>query len=938
MGDPRNHVTFWCASKLTFEGVPLELRFNFDATSILVCADARSGTNKCLGLAWTTEDIMNILKKLNRSPGAQYRNPDCTPRMVQWDCLAAACGRFHLLIFKMYDRAISPENNLRWFKLSQQTNGCDIIILFVRGKQLGPGAAEEMEAKPVSVGPISEDQAAENLLQQIDHGGLDHKHPSEKEVAEVVLTLVAKKIAEVKLKFYENIGTGFQSGRKFTEFSITAPNANEIRRAVAAIDKSSQDNSAEMSGAAAVEGEEFECAADDLCPFQNASIVGPCPAGKFCPKAGVIQEPDLAGSENEGCGAGDLCPFQNDSIVGPKGPCPAGGSCPYARLIQDVSSDDDDDGGDFGDHDDIELGNDQDPDCCPHLPDQIDGGKFHRHAIHKNIVSQAPYTCSICYRPGQGPFYCCNQCSFFAHPSCCLDKDSAVHAKSSTAHVVQEFAAAMIKGHEDVSRRAALTVDGAVGQSLALEGTAENPGIIEREFLPIGCGVTKGSAMCSLSQNALDLMRSFMSIKRAKLKWTEKSGRPSTCMQMFIQSKFTEIMSKVSATDKRTFILALSHVEHTISKHFHMDAVQSGWEKAGLIDLNFHTVMGHWLPWKDMKPENVAGVVNLLPVFLHEMSITHELSDQTMAIMQRYFAVDFKVYPTGRETLSMPRKRATIFSRWVELKRKIVEQAERENALLAPHNAGEEVRPQNPPKDDKGKAICPCAYNGFRGRHYNDTDDGWSIHKLTKGHINWRNAQSNVDEQSSRQETAAMLPWFQQEECKLVKLGMEAINLSASLGKHFVKAKITDADIPMMLFMSEDRWMKDFFMQPGQVRVLKRSFRTSSAECSRVVHDEFKFQLEWFGSHDTPFEEQDLYVDEAEYAEAQDICRSTMAPLLQTCKESVLRFNDFVFGASDEPPAAAAIEDESDADARAAKEAAAKRAKRLRDDRRQGRR
>jgi hypothetical protein len=184
MGDPRNHVTFYCASKLTFDGIPLELRFNFDDTSILVCADARSGTNKCLGLAWTTEDIMQILKKLNRSPGAQSRNPDSTPRMVQWGCLAAACGRFHQLIFKMYDRAISPENNLRWFKLNQQTNGCDIIILFVRGKQLGPGAVER-EAKPAIEGPISEEQAAENLLQQIDHGGVDHSHPSETSVTPI---------------------------------------------------------------------------------------------------------------------------------------------------------------------------------------------------------------------------------------------------------------------------------------------------------------------------------------------------------------------------------------------------------------------------------------------------------------------------------------------------------------------------------------------------------------------------------------------------------------------------------------------------------------------------------------------------------------------------------------------------------------------------------
>jgi hypothetical protein len=989
MGDPRNHVAFYCAAKLTFEGVPLELRFNFDDTSILVCADARSGTNKCLGLAWTTEDIMKILKKCNRSPGAQSRNPDCTPRMVQWGCLASACGRFHLLIYKMYDRAISAENNLKWFKLSQQTNGCDIIILFVRGKQLGPGAVE-IEAKPLSEGPISEEQAAETLLQQIDHGGLDHKHPSEKEVAEVVLTLVAKKIAEVKLKFYENIGTGFQTGRKFT--AINASNAKEIREAVAAVEEekfSSQDISDDQSGAVAEEKElssqhqdPLDCAAGDFCPVQNNNIVGLCPAHKFCPHAvatvtskrnnaecvssikslamaigakhcsmcnhcyvnwgyhirtpehvsalqGVMQEQDKG--QVATLLLPDLLDFGDGNSDDELITIPA--------LISDCT-DDDDDGSDFDAHD-FELGNFQDQietevsDCCPHLPDVIDG-KFHRHEILKNIVSQAPYMCSICFRPGQGPFYCCNLCAFYAHPSCCLDKNSAVHAKSSTAHVVQEIAAAIIDGHEDVSRRAAMSLDGAVGQSLALEGTAKNPGIIEREFLPIGCGVAKGSAMCSLSQNPLDLMRSFMSIKRAKLKWTEKSGRPSTSMQMFIDSEFKTIMHKVSATDKRTFILALSHVEHTISKHFHMDALQSGWEKAGLIDLNFHTIMGHWLEWQNMKPENVTGVQNLLPTFLHEMATKHELSDQTMAMMQPYFPVDFKVYPTGRETLSMPRKRATIFSRWVELKRKIAEKAERETELLA-HNAGEEVRPQNPPTDGKGKAICPCAYNGFRGRHYTDTDEGWSIHKLTKGHINWRDAQSQDNERSSRQETAAMLPWFQQEDCILVKTGMERINLSATLGKHFVKAKITDADIPMMLFMTEDRWMQEFFMQPGQVRVIKESFRTSSVAANKLVQVEFETILEWFGSYDQPFDEQQFCDDEHEFFECQNDCRRAMAPLLNSCRESMLRYNDFVFGASAEPQAAAGIEGESDDDAEG-KEAAKRRAKRLRADRKQGRR
>ena len=175
-----------------------------------------------------------------------------------------------------------------------------------------------------------------------------------------------------------------------------------------------------------------------------------------------------------------------------------------------------------------------------------------------------------------------------------------------------------------------------------------------------------------------------MGIKRCKVKWTMQNGRPSKFMQAFIDGDFKEIMRNASASDQRTFILSLSHVERCISKHFTMDAVQSGWEKAGLIDLSFHTIMSHFLEWRHMPLENIQGVQACLPAFFHEMAAGFELSDQTMAMMQRFFPVDFQVYPTGRETLSISRKRCTIFSRWLQLRRKIALKFEADNPEPAP--------------------------------------------------------------------------------------------------------------------------------------------------------------------------------------------------------------------------------------------------------------
>ena len=754
MGDPRNFVSFFVGATLTFQDLALELRFNYDETSLLVCADARSGTNKFLGLAWTTQEMMKVLKTLNRSPGAQSKTLSFTPRMVQWGLLAAACGRLHLFIMKIYDRAIHKQYNLKWVRLPQQVNGCDIIIMFIRGKQLGPGAAAADTEGVKETGPKSTKEKAEaeerakKMFQSIDHGGLDRSHSSEKEVAELTMTLVAKKIAEVKLKYHADERkykeTGFETGSHHEMFSTPAAS----------------------QAVATEESDEIEC--EDLNVGDSSE-----------------DESDEDEGSNEGA----------DGDVAEKSEEPA--------------------------------------DCCPHL-DASCSTNLHRCVLMKQS-SGAYYICSICDGQGRGPLYSCDHCKFFAHPSCCLPKDKATEAVRSTTHVVRQLAAAA--GHENVSCRAALSLDGAVGQSSALEGTAQNPGIIEREFLPIGCDVLKGSAQCSLSENPLDLMRSFMGIKRDKTKWTVQNGRPSKMMSRFIEKNFAEIMKDVSASDRRTFVLALSHVERCISKFFTLDAVQSGWEKAGLIDLNFHTIMSHFLEWRNMSLADIEGIQGCLPAFFHEMSTTFELSDQTMAMMQRYFPVDFKVYPTGRETLSISRKRCTLFSMWLQLMREKAAKFEAENHVEVPGD--EELMPDNPKLAVSGKAICPCVYNNFHGRHYANTAEGWQLHIQSKSHQNWRKAELEKlsEGESGRQAVVAAheLPWFAQECCPRLKHILAKLNANASIGKRFVKAQTRDADIPMLLMMTENRWMLDFGMQPGQVKVFISNALGSSDSYEDIV-------------------------------------------------------------------------------------------------------
>jgi hypothetical protein len=150
--------------------------------------------------------------------------------------------------------------------------------------------------------------------------------------------------------------------------------------------------------------------------------------------------------------------------------------------------------------------------------------------------------------------------------------------------------------------RAVLIMDGCNGQVRAAKD------LLESIFYPKGIDIIKGSAQCSPSQNPLDCMRSFMLVKKSKPTWTWATAtNVSTEMGQFISSDFRETMKNCSQTDVNSFVLSLMHLEQTVSSCFTAKIMQSGWAKAGLIGLELHQIMSHWIGWKLLYAQQIQG-------------------------------------------------------------------------------------------------------------------------------------------------------------------------------------------------------------------------------------------------------------------------------------------------------------------------------------------
>ena len=220
MGDPRNYISWYVAAMIAFKDVPLELRFNWDDTSLFVAGEQSGRGGACLGVAFTSEEVLKELKELNRSPGVQASTSQpgqhCTPRMVQWGILASAAPRVEACVVKIYDRSISVADNmtLKWIK---KVGDCDIHVLYIRGKQLAVGA------DPTSA-------------EQIAHGGVDCDYANETDVAEKIFAegvapKIETRIAQYAVAMDTIRSTGFSAKLSSPELQRKVTAQLEMMRA-----------------------------------------------------------------------------------------------------------------------------------------------------------------------------------------------------------------------------------------------------------------------------------------------------------------------------------------------------------------------------------------------------------------------------------------------------------------------------------------------------------------------------------------------------------------------------------------------------------------------------------------------------------------------------------------------------------------------------------
>lgn len=750
MGDPRNYVSFYCAAKVGFGDRPTALRFNYDDTSIFVCADSRSGPNAALGQAFTTSAAQKLMKRLHRSIGVQLtqgKGDPCTPRLVQLGILAAADGRTHACICKIYDRSISPQDNLRKFKLPDKVGSCDVWILFIRGKQLGTGAVPQ---------------------EDMSHGAFAADHADECAVAEVVFRdICVPKMLEVRDEYFKKLNHAKDKG-----FEVHARDVDLVTPV------------ALSSNLGASDDEEISIGSSSQLP----NFLSPKSVVSAAPRTAEEEAGEKSDSDSTNSSSSDS---DNDE--------PAN------------SESQREDGG------------------CDHLPEQF-RHRSHRCELKKHgnrFASGQLRSCGVCLVEGlQGCVYSCDKCDWHAHPRCVLppdDHDLRNQPSANLLYSIQQFERDSY-GDLQYSQRVTLSVDGATGQTKALVGTPEKPGIMLTWMVPLGIDVIKSSAQCSPSQNALDCMRSFMFLKAEKLKWTWENAKPSEWMIMFVNDEkngFKKIMKNCSASDRNTFKMALYHLESTVSKNFCLQYCKSGWDCAGLVDLNFNTIMSHWIGFEQLTGEQVKGITDLLPAFLHEMRTTFKLSDASMAAMQPFFPVCFKHYPTDRSLLTDSRNRATLMSSFHACHREAAARNESDDPGQAA--TGPELRPEDPVSDGKGKFLCGCCGGQFRGKHYENTDDGWARHIKLPSHIKWRQHQQGVSmaEIAQPQLAAAEMEWFQSENCSTLKRICSTLQLNHATGRRWVLAKLTDDDLPWLLKLGDRRWLEMYGLAAGQVFLLK---------------------------------------------------------------------------------------------------------------------
>jgi hypothetical protein len=507
---------------------------------------------------------------------------------VQWGFLSSAANRLEACVCKIYDRSIDKKDNLRLCHIKKQGD-CDIHCLYIRGKQLAAG---------VVVDPTSPEAIA--------HGGTDSDHSNEAAVAEIIFRdVIAEKIEKRKAEYAVVMRRikekGFGPKVSSPEFQQLVTEEREAFRKAANERPFLFDKDIDADLRMTDDGAFPSSDSDGEAPRTPASSVLKAATFQTTPASAVRSdssdsESDSASSDSESDSA------SSDSDDGPSLAPDLGDleishnrrGSPARKLNSGMGS----------------------ATSCAHLPSTLNVQQ-HVHTLHKMEMSEerGEYVCGNCGGRGIGGMvYGCveAQCAgWCSHLRCVLDpKEHDCRSLMDSSAVTAAFTLPhlpVLQTSDMFDLRAVLIMDGCNGQVRAAKD------ILEKIFWAKGIDILKGSAQCSPSQNPLDCMRSFMQIKKSKPTWTWQTAGGSSEMLAFlaVEGDFRETMRNCSATDVNSFILSFRHLESTISSCFTVKTMQSGWAKSGFIGLELDRIMSHWIGWKWLSAESVAGMCGI---------------------------------------------------------------------------------------------------------------------------------------------------------------------------------------------------------------------------------------------------------------------------------------------------------------------------------------
>jgi hypothetical protein len=727
-GDPRNYMSWMIASTLALKDVPLELRFNYDDSSLMF-----GDHNEVAGVAYSCESVMKLLKNIHRSMGAQREAltaDQVAACLVVLGFLASALGLLHISIVKIYDRAIKKEDNLR-LEYINTIDACDIHCLYIRGKQKGAGAA---------VDDAAEEDAG---LDDIAHGGVPGlgDHASECEVAEIVFNkVIGKKIADLKAEYFVK-----KRHRKTAGFAAKMDGVALETEKAAYLEQKKEEHilhESQLAEQLLMTDSQAECASDAASNYSDDDLL----------------------SDSDESDANSICSSDSDKYV------------------------------------------------CSNLPAFIEfRGHRHRLLLECDLNQTNLYTCGVCSGMGTGVAYMCKSCNWTAHPSCVLPDDQ----KDVDYLLPRHEMSIMAQLDQQYDERAVLIVDGCIGQIRALVGKDDHLGSIVSIFRPIGCDIAKGPAQLSPCSNALDCCRCFSMLKGQKPKWSMRSSCATTVMAEFIRDSLYVVLKDVSKGRRNAFEVTLRNIEAAISEVFTVRRIRRGWEKSGLLDLNYHQIMSHWLPWNQQAPWQIAGIEALFPAFFFEMATRGTLSCATMQAMQPYFSVDFKMFASDRSLLAVPRQRGMLVSVWLRVQ-EFVKKAT--SILVQDMQSPPDPFPINPKINSKtGKAICRC-----KGT-YVFTDEGWSEHKATEKHKKFvEEEQSAVTVESGPVFRHAVdMEYMQREDAVNLKAICEKMQANQAFGKKLISKLMTDSDLVWFPMLPDRILLSDYDLQAGQAHIMR---------------------------------------------------------------------------------------------------------------------